>query len=201
MSKPILLLHRPRSNVIPLHGKIKNFNTIEEFRSPELKKELFNDVVRQLIQSFTNKDGSSIATFNPFLIVSFADLKKYVYHYWFAFPALIQKPAWELVTNGDAQEEAVDTGLENWDGDVSHILILTSWHLMLISSAIQFQAEGIRRMKQEAKITAEAFLYRSSAESAGETTSCVAPVEQWWTFFEGVSEEEVKIAYTCSILY
>lgn len=121
MSKPILLLRRPRSNVIALHGKIKNFNTIEEFRSPELKKELFNDVVRQLIQSFTNQDGSSISTFNPFLIVSFADLKKYVYHYWFAFPALIQKPAWELVTNGDAQDEAVDTGLENWDGDVSHI--------------------------------------------------------------------------------
>jgi ubiquitin-like modifier-activating enzyme ATG7 len=113
------LSRRSRSDVIPLHGKIKNFNTIEEFRSPELKKELFNDVVRQLIQSFERKDGSPISTFNPFLLVTFADLKKYVYHYWFAFPALIQKPAWEIVTSDDAHGEMADGGLKDWEGDVS----------------------------------------------------------------------------------
>lgn len=105
--------------MIPLHGKIKNFNTIEEFRSPELKKELFNDVVRQLIESFDAADGSSIPTFNPFLLVSFADLKKYVYHYWFAFPALIQKPAWELVTDDGDQGDGESSSLRDWDGNVS----------------------------------------------------------------------------------
>lgn len=105
--------------MIPLHGKIKNFNTIEEFRSPELKKELFNDVVKQLIQSFSATDGSPISPFNPFLLVSFADLKKYVYHYWFAFPALIQKPAWELVTGDDNQGDEDNGGLQEWEGDVS----------------------------------------------------------------------------------
>lgn len=105
--------------MVPLHGKIKNFNTIEEFRSPELKKELFNDVVKQLIQSFNAMEGLPISTFNPFLLVTFADLKKYVYHYWFAFPALIQKPAWELVT-GDVDNGDKDTGgLADWAGDVS----------------------------------------------------------------------------------
>lgn len=42
---------------------------------------------------------------NLFVLVAFADLKKYTYHYWFAFPALVSKPAWQL--QGDL--EAVDT--------------------------------------------------------------------------------------------
>jgi ubiquitin-like modifier-activating enzyme ATG7 len=44
------------------------------------------------LESF-NTDSPNL---NPFLLVTFADLKKYVYHYWFAFPALVSKPGWEL---------------------------------------------------------------------------------------------------------
>jgi hypothetical protein len=57
-----------------------------------------------------------------------------------------------------------------------------------------FQVEELRRKKQEASITAEAFLYRSSTDSTGETTVSVAPIEQWWTFFDGVPEDEVRVA-------
>lgn len=111
--------HRLQLNTIPLQGQLKNFNTIEEFRSPELKKELFNNVVKQLIASFSETDGSSIATFNPFLLVSYADLKKYAYNYWFAFPALIQKPAWELVVDEEGQGVGENASLTDWNGDVS----------------------------------------------------------------------------------
>lgn len=34
-------------------------------------------------------------TLNPFLVLTFADLKKYRYYYWCGFPALLQKPGWE----------------------------------------------------------------------------------------------------------
>jgi ubiquitin-like modifier-activating enzyme ATG7 len=50
----------------------------------------------QMIASFE----SDCPSLNPFLLVTFADLKKYVYHYWFAFPALVAKPAWEVDDQG-----------------------------------------------------------------------------------------------------
>jgi hypothetical protein len=44
---------RLQPNTIPLQGRLKNFNTIEEFRSPDLKKDLFNETVKHLIASFS----------------------------------------------------------------------------------------------------------------------------------------------------
>jgi hypothetical protein len=118
-------LHSAQSNAIPLRGKFRNFNTIEEFRSPELKKQLFSETVQDLINTFSAPNHSSqIPTFNPFLLVSFADLKKYVYHYWFAFPALVQKPAWEIVVPDEDGESGstAQSGMREWEGDVSHRL-------------------------------------------------------------------------------
>ena len=45
-----------------------------------------------MIASFEHKSP----ILNPILLVTFADLKKYIYHYWFAFPALVMKPGWDI---------------------------------------------------------------------------------------------------------
>lgn len=61
-----------------------------------LAEGLADTFLGQIIVSFS----SDAPVLNPFLLVTFADLKKYVYHYWFAFPALVSKPAWEISNAG-----------------------------------------------------------------------------------------------------
>jgi hypothetical protein len=53
------------------------------------------------------------------------------------------------------------------------------------------QVAALRRMKQEAQITAEAFLYRPGSDPENMTAGSVATVDKWWTFFEDVPEAEV----------
>lgn len=54
----------------------------------------------------TKRDPSAL---NKFLVITFADLKKYKYFYWFAFPAFVSKPPWEIS----------DPGWTNADGALS----------------------------------------------------------------------------------
>ncbi|KAE8539178.1 ubiquitin-like modifier-activating enzyme ATG7 [Cryptococcus gattii VGV] len=79
-------------NAVSVSGTLKIFNTIEEFKDTSTKKRLFDDIVSQMLESFDTDQPM----LNPFLLVTFADLKKYVYNYWFAFPALVSSPAWAL---------------------------------------------------------------------------------------------------------
>lgn len=77
------------SNVINVRGRIKVFNTINEFNS--LNK---NQILDELGESIWNEIQNERAVDDPrllttFLLINFANLKSYVFHYWFAFPAII----------------------------------------------------------------------------------------------------------------
>ena len=85
-------VYSPPADSIPLRGVFKNFNTIEQFKSTDEKKALFDQVADSILASF----GKDEPDLHQFLLVTFADLKKYIYQYWFAFPALVSKPGWEV---------------------------------------------------------------------------------------------------------
>ncbi|EJT49415.1 hypothetical protein A1Q1_01437 [Trichosporon asahii var. asahii CBS 2479] len=85
------LSERTASHGYHLRGTFKNYNTIEEFRSPEAKKAVFDKVADDILASFDSEEP----VFNDFLLLTFADLKKYTFHYWFAFPAVVSKPGWQ----------------------------------------------------------------------------------------------------------
>ncbi|GJQ87471.1 hypothetical protein Trydic_g19234 [Trypoxylus dichotomus] len=73
---------------LPYHGLLVDKNTIEEFKECDKK-----EVMRMVGNSLENdiKTGTAIETpslLNSFFIISFGDLKKYNFYYWFAFPTL-----------------------------------------------------------------------------------------------------------------
>lgn len=72
-------------------GKVYNKNTIEDFKNTDLKL-LLEDQGRLLLESIVCGDAVN----NPellvrFLLLSFADLKKFKFFYWFAYPAISQR--------------------------------------------------------------------------------------------------------------
>ncbi|TFK52716.1 E1-like protein-activating [Heliocybe sulcata] len=86
---------QPPANAVAASGVFKNYNTIEDFKAAD-KTVLFNQVADEIWTSVkTNHDPSAL---NRFLLIAYADLKKYKYYYWFAFPAFTAKPAWTIAS-------------------------------------------------------------------------------------------------------
>ncbi|XP_071484783.1 ubiquitin-like modifier-activating enzyme ATG7 [Diadema antillarum] len=70
-------------------GTLVNFNTLDAFKTCD-KKALLDKTAEKLWDDI--RQGAAIqdpSLLSPFLLLAFADLKKYHYSYWFAFPALI----------------------------------------------------------------------------------------------------------------
>ncbi|RKF53535.1 Ubiquitin-like modifier-activating enzyme atg7 [Golovinomyces cichoracearum] len=79
---------------IRAEGKIKNFNTIESFKNAD-KTAIMRTAAKQIWDAINDSTIFSIPSLlASFTIISFADLKKYKFTYWFAFPALHSTPVW-----------------------------------------------------------------------------------------------------------
>lgn len=106
----------PSVDRVNVHGILRNYNTVEDFKNADKTALLdsLGDEVRSFakfmrrtcahriartpqIWSRVNSSSSDVDAdaLNPFLVLTFADLKKYRYYYWCGFPALLQKPGWE----------------------------------------------------------------------------------------------------------
>ncbi|KDR82941.1 hypothetical protein GALMADRAFT_238629 [Galerina marginata CBS 339.88] len=88
---------KPPHGSVSAVGTLKNYNTVEEFKAAD-KSILFNEEA-QLIWDHILKTRDT-SQLNRFLLITFADLKKYKYYYWFSFPAFVSKPAWEIDDGG-----------------------------------------------------------------------------------------------------
>ncbi|KAI9470976.1 MAG: E1-like protein-activating enzyme Gsa7p/Apg7p [Benjaminiella poitrasii] len=117
-------------------GMLVNTNTIEEFRKLD-KNKLFQQTTERIINSVKNgealKDSNLL---NSFLLVTFADLKKYKFYYWFAFPAIMPQPTpWVLTETcnkelqpvqmhfSDTQLDCLDKGYQALENNPSYFLI------------------------------------------------------------------------------
>ncbi|RSL56125.1 Ubiquitin-like modifier-activating enzyme atg7 [Fusarium duplospermum] len=85
----------PPLGTMRAEGIIRNVNTLEDFKNMD-KSAMIKTAGRQVWDAI--KDGSIYSVpslLSSFVILSYADLKKYKFTYWFAFPALHSDPSWK----------------------------------------------------------------------------------------------------------
>ncbi|KAL5772250.1 hypothetical protein ACOSQ2_012174 [Xanthoceras sorbifolium] len=102
-------------------GILYNTNTLESFHAID-KQSLLKEEAKKIwedIRSGKAVDDSKILS--RFLLISFADLKKWNFHYWFAFPALVLDPPATLVDLRPASQwfslqeaESVSAACNEW---------------------------------------------------------------------------------------
>ncbi|KAL4801393.1 hypothetical protein BDV18DRAFT_149322 [Aspergillus unguis] len=89
------------SNYYRAEGMIKNVNTIEEYANVD-KLGMLHQAGKTIWDAIN--DGtiySCPSLLSSFFVLSYADLKKYKFHYWFAFPALHSDPSWVPIESGN----------------------------------------------------------------------------------------------------
>ncbi|XP_055331736.1 ubiquitin-like modifier-activating enzyme ATG7 [Paramacrobiotus metropolitanus] len=78
----------------PVYGKLRIFNTIENFRDAD-KQMLASDAASDIWQIITSGEAlKNPSLLSRFYMLCFLDLKKYIYNYWFLFPALVFPDKW-----------------------------------------------------------------------------------------------------------
>ncbi|CAM4940969.1 unnamed protein product [Rotaria socialis] len=79
-----------------VNGTLKLVNTIEEFKTFDIDSALKTEsslLWNDFVQGSTLENPQKL---NRFYLLIFADLKKYIYHYWFAFPTFLVPTAFNL---------------------------------------------------------------------------------------------------------
>ncbi|KAI1907189.1 Autophagy protein 7 [Ophidiomyces ophidiicola] len=91
-------------------GIIKNFNTAEDYQNSD-KSALLQEAGQRIWDSIMDETVySQPSILASFLALSFADLKKYRFSYWFAFPAIHSIPPWSLVNASEPKDSAIRIG-------------------------------------------------------------------------------------------
>ena len=92
-----------------VNGCITNVNTLEAFKELD-KSALLQAQARELLASINDLSiVENLQALLGFQIISFSDIKKYKFYYWFVFPALAWKSSAVRGAEGDpALNEAID---------------------------------------------------------------------------------------------
>ncbi|KAM3251486.1 ubiquitin-like modifier-activating enzyme atg7 isoform X4 [Capsicum annuum] len=147
-----LLASQGNRNRCPVPGILLNTNTLESFYALDKQsllkaeaKKVWDDIYSGKVE----EDGSVLLRF---LVISFADLKKWSFHYWFAFPALVLdppatlvnlKPALQCFTSEEA--ESLSRACNEWRSKSSTADI--PFFLVTISSNSSVTLRNIRELE------------------------------------------------------
>ncbi|KAJ4827925.1 Autophagy protein 7 [Turnera subulata] len=83
---------RGNRNRCSVPGTLYNTNTVEAYNGLDKKSLLKQEAKKIWDDIHSERAVEESALLSRFLLISFADLKKWSFHYWFAFPALVLAP-------------------------------------------------------------------------------------------------------------
>lgn len=154
---------------IAARGFLQNFNTIESFRNAD-KQFIFDNTVRGIWKGLTDEQQDPEVFLTTFLALTFADLKKFKFYYWFAYPALTTNPPWEVIDNAEGVDKVwkpISTQLNEVDYSV-----IASW----------VQQQSVRR---------GFFLFKAAVGKVGQC----GRISTYASFFDGVAESERYVGF------
>ncbi|CAN8245961.1 unnamed protein product [Cochlearia groenlandica] len=108
-------------NKCPVPGTLYNTNTVESFNKLD-RQSLLKAESRKIWEDIqSGKAAEDCSLLSRFFVISFADLKKWSFRYWFSFPALVLDPPARLVGLKPASEyfsseeaESVSSACNDW---------------------------------------------------------------------------------------
>ncbi|KAF3762942.1 hypothetical protein M406DRAFT_108084 [Cryphonectria parasitica EP155] len=164
-------------------GTIKNVNTIEDFKQTD-KAAMLQTAGRQIWDAI--KDGTIYSV--PSLlashtILSFADLKKYRFTYWFAFPALHSDPQWKRTADIGRLTSAESTALVDQVG---------TWRYSVDNREYGF---FLAKKVRGGEDTRSKNSFDSAAEELGFRWVIASLREFENGFFDGVPEEDRFVSF------
>ncbi|KAL3511202.1 hypothetical protein ACH5RR_030603 [Cinchona calisaya] len=120
-SVPSATLNQGNRNRCPVPGILYNTNTLEGFQALD-KKSLINTEAKKIWDDIhTGKVEESSSLLLRFIVISFAELKKWSFCYWFAFPGLVLDPPARVVSLRPAsqclsseQAESLSAACNEW---------------------------------------------------------------------------------------
>ncbi|KAG9126192.1 Autophagy protein 7 [Ceratobasidium sp. 392] len=176
------------AHAVGVNGTLKNYNTVEDFKAAD-KSALFNELADELWTNMHSETGlTDLSYLNKFLVLTFADLKKYKFFYWFAFPAFVAKPAWEIDARGWlSAEEELGRKAVSLSFTISASSQLVASQLESIHASISTSPNG---GPQPAFFIARPA--KSSSEAAGYETATIA---EWESFFKGVPDDKRILSF------
>ncbi|GFY88970.1 ThiF family protein [Actinidia rufa] len=144
----VTMSSRGNRNKCSIPGILYNTNTLEGFHALDKQSLLKAEAEKVWEDIHSGKAEEDSAVLSRFLLISFADLKKWSFHYWFAFPALVLDPPATLVDLRPASQwlsleeaESLSAACNEWRSssattDVPFFLVslLLQIHMLLLSN-------------------------------------------------------------------
>jgi ubiquitin-like modifier-activating enzyme ATG7 len=91
-------------NRLPVPGILYNTNTLESFQALD-RQQLMSEATQQIWDDIcSGRAEENTDLLNRFLVISYADLKKWTFTYWFAFPGLVMTPPATTASSQPASE-------------------------------------------------------------------------------------------------